>query len=242
MTILLDDLGEVVSLPIAKILTIQLDILKLFPSILSPTAIYNLPEDQYIIFNKITGNLGALKTGKYPFFFITGSAGTGKSYMIDLIIDWLKKTKKPNYLLMAPTGVAAQKIGGMTIHSALRLTQSHSGFKSLAFYDEDFKKTLLKVQTIIIDEISMVSNTLFTFLADMFARIHGNDLAFGGINVIVIGDLAQLPPVRALSVFYSPIWHLFYPLFLRQSRRQQEDVEFYNILEEIRFGNISSQT
>jgi hypothetical protein len=50
----------------------------------------------------------------------------------------------------------------------------------------------------------MVSPSLLTFLANLFAHIHENDIAFGEINIIVIGDLAQLPPVRALTVFHSP--------------------------------------
>ena len=58
---------------------------------------------------------------------------------------------------MAPTGVAAQSIGGLTIHSALRITQSEAGFQSLALYDQDFRKQLLKIKVLIIDEISMVS-------------------------------------------------------------------------------------
>jgi len=71
----------------------------------------------------------------------------------------------------------------------------------------------------------------------MFARIHGNDMAFGSFNVIVVGDLAQLPPVRASPVFYSSVWHLFYPLFLQQPKRQLHDKSFYDMLEEIRFGS-----
>ena len=57
---------------------------------------------------------------KYPYFFITGSAGTGKSFMINLITNDLNN-KKSKYLLLAPTGVAAANIRGETIHSALRI-------------------------------------------------------------------------------------------------------------------------
>ena len=88
----------------------------------------------------------------------------------------------------------------------------------------------------------MVSATLFTYISNLFASIHNNDLAFGGINIIVVGDLAQLPPVRGESVFHSPIWRLFYPLFLTQPRRQQSDENFYQMLQEIRLGNISETT
>ncbi len=88
----------------------------------------------------------------------------------------------------------------------------------------------------------MVSKLLFNFISDLFARIHNSDVAFGGISVIVAGDLAQLPPVRGDTIFYSSVWQLFYPLFLYKSQRQHEDAEFYQMLEEIRFGTISDTT
>jgi ATP-dependent DNA helicase PIF1 len=201
----------------------------------------NLPDEQYILYNTIVANLGPLKSNKYPFFFITGSGGTGKTYMTKMIINWLESQHK-NYLLTAPTGVAAQNVGGSTIHSALRLTQSGSGYQSLAFHDLEFKKKLQAIQVLIIDEISMVSKPLFDFISNLFARIHNSDIAFGGISVIAVGDLAQLPPVRGEPVFYSSIWQLFYPLFLYKSQRHHEDEEFYQMLEEIRFGTISNTT
>ena len=68
-----------------------------------------------------------------------GFGETGKTYITQLIVDWIKSQNK-NYLLMIPTGVAAQNIGGLTIHSTLRLIQSESGYQSLAFYDLEFKK------------------------------------------------------------------------------------------------------
>src|SRR5438046_6402841 len=92
------------------------------------------------------------------------------------------------------------------------------------------------IQILIIDEISMVSALLFNFISDLFARIHTSDIAFGGISVIVVGDLAQLPPVRGEAVFYSSVWQLFYPLFLHKSQRQHDDEEYCQMLEEIRFG------
>ncbi|GBC00669.1 hypothetical protein RclHR1_39340001 [Rhizophagus clarus] len=158
-----------------------------------------------------------------------------------LIIDWIKSQNK-TYLLTAPTGVVAQNVGGSTIHSALRLMQSGSGYQSLAFYDLEFKKKLQTIEILIIEEISMVSATLFNFISNLFARIHNSDIAFGGISVIVVGDLAQLSPVRGEPVFYSSIWQLFYPLFLYKSQRQREDEEFYQMLEEIRLDAISDNT
>ena len=238
---ILENLTDNITPQIADILTKQLDALKLTPPIFSQNAMLNLPEEQYILYNTIVSNLGPLQSKKYPFFFITGSGGTGKSYMTRLIIDWIKSQNK-TYLLMAPTGVAAQNVSGVTIYSALRLTQSGSDYQSLAFHDFEFKKRLQAIQILIIDEISMVSASLFNFISDLFARIHNSDIAFGGISVIVVGDLAQLPPVRGEFVFYSSVWQLFYPLFLHKSQRQHDDEEYCQMLEEIRFGMISNTT
>ncbi|CAG8772539.1 3375_t:CDS:2, partial [Rhizophagus irregularis] len=71
-----------------------------------------------------------------------------------------------------------------------------SGYQSLALYDLEFKKKLQSIQILIIEEVSIVSSFLFNFISNLFARIHNSDIAFGGISVIAVGDLAQLPPVR----------------------------------------------
>ena len=206
MTTLLESLNANMSPRIQNILQIQLDSLKRLPPIVPHMAMLNLPKEQYQVLNIITTNLGPVESKKWPFFFLTGSAGTGKSYLIKMIINWLNLSKA-KYLLLAPTGVAAQNIGGVTIHSALRITQSESGYHTLIHHDPEIKKMLLNIQTIIIDEISMVSASLFTFIANLFAKLHENDVAFGGINVIVVGDLAQLPPVRASRYFIHRYGH-----------------------------------
>src|SRR5438128_4829534 len=99
----------------------------------------NTPDKQYNIMNIITAKLGPMQRGKYPFFFITDLQGRG--YIIHLLTNWLKSHKQ-KYMLLAPTGVAAQNIGGPTIHSTLRLSQSPSGFQSLALHDLPQKGTI----------------------------------------------------------------------------------------------------
>ena len=161
--------------------------------------------------------------------------------MINLIVEDFKR-KGSNYLLLAPTGVAATNIGGETIHSGLRIHETLGGFQSLAFHDHDFFNYLKTIDTLIIEEISMVSNTLFSYISDLFSVIQQQTIAFGGLNVIVVGDLAQLPPVTGLPVYKSSEWKLFYPLFLSQPQRQIKDKEYYDALQEIRLGEISSTT
>src|SRR5205823_4914157 len=120
--------------------------------------------------------------------------------------------------------------------------ETSSGFQSLAFYDHNFFKYLKTIDTLIIEEISMVSATLFSFISDMFSIIQQQTIAFGGLNVIVVGDLAQLPPVTGSPVYKSSEWKLFYPLFLREPQRQNQDIQYYNALQEIKFGEISTTT
>jgi hypothetical protein len=209
------------------------------PSIdLSPMLLSN---DQFKIFNIFTNSWGKQEYHKHPYFFLTGSAGTGKSFMIQQIISFLT-SKNIKYLLMAPTGVAATNIGGQTIHSALHIRNTQTHFETLSNYNHQQKEELSQIKSIIIDEISMVSAELLTFISLLFARINNTPVPFGGIPTLLIGDLAQLPPINGQQVFYAPEWQEFFPLFLNTAHRQQNDKSLYDVLEEFRLGNISSQT
>lgn len=123
--------------------------------------------------------------------FITGKAGTGKS----TLLQYFRNTTKKNVALLAPTGVAALNIKGQTIHSFF-------GFKPDITLDSVRKLTAGKAEMykntdmIIIDEISMVRADLLDCI-DAFLRNNGKDgrLPFGGMRMIFIGDLYQLPPV-----------------------------------------------
>src|SRR5436190_6017453 len=137
-----------------------------------------------------------------------------------------------NCLLLAPTSVAASNVGGSTIHSALRIHQTEAGYQTLALYDRDFNNQLAEIETLIIDEISMVSASLFTFISNLFASIHNSTQAFWRHKCYSRGEY----------VFRSSVWHLFYPFFLNQPHRHQANTHFYQMLEEIRFGNISEET
>lgn len=235
LDMLFNNLQSIIPTSVLELINIQLHSLRINPPIFSQCNTINLPRDQLHILSTICNILGPINQKKYPYFFITGSAGTGKSFIINLIINDLNN-KRSNYLLLAPTGVAAQHIGGKTIHSALRIHETIGGFQSLlAFHDYEFYKSLKKIDTLIFDEISMVSSLLFSFISDMFSIIQQTTIAFGGLNIIVVGDLAQLPAVTGLPIYKSSEWKLFYPLFLRQSQRHHQDPEYFNILEEIKF-------
>ncbi|CAG8687256.1 20476_t:CDS:1 [Cetraspora pellucida] len=143
---------------------------------------------------------------------------------------------------MAPTGIAAQNIGGSTIHSTLRITFNERGFHTLAFHDDELNNFLLQIDTLIIDKASMISDQLLTYISELFEFLHKNNNPFGGINIILVGDLAQLPPVSGSSIYQSLIWKLFYSLFLREPQRQNQDIEFFNLLQKICIGKIDNET
>ncbi|EXX69470.1 PIF1-like helicase domain-containing protein [Rhizophagus irregularis DAOM 181602=DAOM 197198] len=238
---LLQSLHHELPATITQIIQIQMQNLKLLPPLLPETAMLELPRDQYRALSTINTFMGGNDGTRWPYFFITGSAGTGKSYIINMIVNMLNN-RQSNFLLLAPTGVSAQNIGGTTIHSELSITSTQGGFYTRSFTNTQLNARLKKVDTLIIEEISMVSAELFDFISNLFARIHNNALAFGGINVVVVGDLAQLPPVTGQPVFRSAVWTLFYPLFLTTPHRQHNDPLFYQILEEVQINNISSRT
>ena len=174
--------------------------------------------------------------------FLTGSAGTGKSYTIKEIVRYLE-FNNINYGLTALTGCAAVLINGQTIHSFLGLGISRDLnwiIKNL----EKFKKQLIiikNLQTLIIDEISMMDNQLFELINNLLKYIKKNDMAFGGIQVILVGDFHQLPPVENDYCFTSPIWKELdlSSIILTEIIRQKDDDDLKNVLEEIRNEKIS---
>jgi ATP-dependent exoDNAse (exonuclease V) alpha subunit len=122
--------------------------------------------------------------------FVTGKAGTGKS----TLIQHLRESVAGHCVVLAPTGVAAMNIGGATIHSFFR-------FPPRMLTDDDatevkFKKPYKKLDLLIIDEISMVRADVLDAV-DRFLRLNGpyRDRSFGGVQVLMVGDLHQLPPV-----------------------------------------------
>ena len=138
--------------------------------------------------------------------YISGYGGTGKSYLIKAIkgfLDIQRKShnKKCDYVVAAPTGLAAAGIGGQTIHSVFNIGIQHgkmSKYTSLSASALDqMRAVMANLNCIILDEISMVSNILLLQvhlrLQDAFDKIS----LFGGKNIILFGDLLQLPPVNS---------------------------------------------
>jgi ATP-dependent DNA helicase PIF1 len=124
--------------------------------------------------------------------FITGKAGTGKS----TLLTYFRDTTKKKIVVLAPTGVAAINVRGQTIHSFFKFKPSITLDLVKNEKIKDGKNIYKKLDAIIIDEISMVRSDLLDCV-DKFLRLNGKDksLPFGGVQMIFIGDLYQLPPV-----------------------------------------------
>jgi ATP-dependent exoDNAse (exonuclease V) alpha subunit len=150
--------------------------------VIDPSAIEITPEYQEVI--------DAIERHD-PYIFVSGKAGTGKT----TLIGYLRENIHGNIVVVAPTGVAALQVKGVTIHSFFRLPPR------LIFPEEDIKplkdKRLYKdIRLLIIDEISMVRVDVVDAI-DLFLRANGPQKSepFGGIQVMFVGDLFQLPPV-----------------------------------------------
>ena len=124
-----------------------------------------------------------------PIVFVTGKAGTGKT----TLVQYLREKFQANTVVVAPTGVAALNVGGATIHSFFRFPPHILTSKDIKHVRD--RKLYKKIRLLIIDEISMVRVDLIDAI-DLFLRtVRENNHPFGGVQLLMIGDLFQLPPV-----------------------------------------------
>ena len=211
----------------------------------------------------------ALKEGKpvEPYHvFLSGPGGVGKSHVIKLIhSDTLKLLKlsgtfEPDdviVLLTAPTGVAAFNINGMTLHSALLLGRSkYSGFQPLSHDRLNTLRTKLsRLMLLIIDEVSMVGCNMLLEIHKRLQQIKGvsDDAVFGGISILAVGDLYQLPPVGQAPLFNTvsdcyaqlygsgSLWRdNFLMVELTEVMRQRGDSAFSELLCRVRTNSCTS--
>ena len=172
--------------------------------------------------------------------FITGFPGSGKSYLIESVCKYFKESKI-NYGLTALTGCAAILIGGRTLHSFLGIGLAKGTpveLYKLIRRREGLLPKLIALKTLIIDEASMLSDQLFDKICELFKLIHGNNKAFGGIQIILVGDMSQLKPVEGDYCFHAGNWDFsgIQILNLTENMRVQNDPEFEKLLKHIRWG------
>jgi ATP-dependent DNA helicase PIF1 len=185
-------------------------------------------------------------------FFLTGAGGTGKSFVIKSILEALRGLGK-DVALTAMTGCAALLLGkgARTLHSwaGIGLGKEPTEVLVKKIRTSKAKKNWLSMDTLIIDEISMMLPELLDKLDELGRMLRrGKDSAkpFGGIQVILVGDMNQLPPVtngEQRFVFESNAWknHISSTVILTTVHRQSDPV-FLTILQEARAGNLSEES
>lgn len=187
---------------------------------------------QIVVFEAVKGGSNIL---------ITGSAGTGKSYVIDKIIKWAKDNAK-KVGVTASTGLAACLLRGRTIHSFLGVGLAKKSAEQLAQATMTKNKPLYKrlqaLNILIIDEISMIDAEFFEKISQYLCIIRNYSQPFGGVQLVLSGDFCQLPPIMRRYCFESQTFqeakiesHL-----LTELVRQDGDDTFKHILEELRWG------
>ena len=191
--------------------------------------------------------LAILKSGKNV--FLTGSAGTGKTYVLNEYINYLRARKVP-VAVTASTGIAATHMNGMTIHSWAgigvkeHLTQGNLVTMKTKKY---LKKNLEKAKILIIDEISMLHKNQLNLVDKVLRYFKGNHEPFGGIQVVLSGDFFQLPPIgnygeksRDKFSFMSEAWvNANFTICYLTEQFRQSDSSLNDILNEIRTGKVS---
>lgn len=188
--------------------------------------------------------------------FLTGKAGTGKTTFLKNLPNVTSK----RMIVLAPTGIAAINAGGVTIHSFFQLpfspyipgTVRKEGTKNAGKYFKEKQNIIRTLDLLVIDEISMVRADLLDAVDEALRRLRRNEKPFGGVQLLLIGDMQQLPPVvreedwEILRPYYD---HLFF--FASHALKQagfvtveltkiyrQTDTVFINILNKIRTNTI----
>ena len=231
-----------------------------------------LVPEQRLVFDQIIGFVkelrkymeGAAEKPSPPLFVIHGGAGSGKSTLLGAISKWVDKIlttndnrdlNNPFVIRCAPTGMAAHNIDGLTLCSAFHFKFDNDHH---SYANEDtktkFQDMLSHLQLLIIDEMSMVKADELYKLDLKLQEIKNNDNIFGGIGVLLFGDLMQLQPVKGRWIYSKPaltrwinrfawdsLWDNFTPFILKENHRQGENKEWADTLNRLRYGLHTSE-
>ncbi len=188
--------------------------------------------------------LEILKTGANV--FLTGEPGAGKTYVLNQYIDWLLSSDV-SVAITASTGIAATHIGGMTIHSwsgiGARDTLDSYALDSIASNEKTVRR-VKKARVLVIDEISMLDGRVLDMVESVCRTIKQKGEAFGGIQVILVGDFFQLPPIAGRGemsrfAFESRAWEAsrFLTCYLSEQHRQEDEL-LLGLLNSIRKNDV----
>ena len=200
--------------------------------------------------------LDILKTGQNV--FLTGSAGSGKTYTLNQYIDYLRARRVP-VAVTASTGIAATHMNGTTIHSwsGIGIKDELSDRDLTTLSRKQFLADRLKdTAVLVIDEISMLHAKQLNLVSQVLKHVRKNDKAFGGIQVVVAGDFFQLPPIgskgetnREKFAFMSEAWldAKFHICYLSEQHRQVSEaanggLDLDDILNQIRRQEVTFES
>lgn len=189
-------------------------------------------------------------------FFLTGRAGTGKTTVLRYVDE---NVKNKNFVVLAPTGIAAINAGGETIHSFFGLPLDVCLPGTCGIMNQERILTLVHADAIIIDEVSMVRCDIMDAIDCTMRKALRRNVPFGGKQMIFVGDMFQLPPVvkygskeeKLLRDIYGPnISFFFYssrviknmtlPKIELQKVYRQDDDGFLQILEDVRLNKVTA--
>ena len=187
--------------------------------------------------------------------FITGPGGTGKTKLIQHLVEYAKQNNK-SVQVCALTGCAALLLGcnARTIHSwsGIKLAKgSKEQIVEQVLRNKYVKKNWRTVKILIIDEVSMMSKKIFDILEEVARQTRNTSVVFGGIQVVFTGDFFQLPPVPTYNdqetadfCFESKKWNIVFPMEnhieLKTIFRQQDPI-YIEILSQVRKGELSNE-
>ncbi|MFA5945389.1 MAG: helix-turn-helix domain-containing protein [Patescibacteria group bacterium] len=192
--------------------------------------------------------LNILKTGANV--FLTGEPGAGKSHTVREYVHYLR-SHGVEPAITASTGIAATHIGGLTIHSwsgiGIKKALTKHEIREIGTNDRVASR-MRKTHVLIIDEVSMLDANTLGLVDAVLRGVKENHAAFGGMQVIFVGDFFQLPPVSRHGEepsefsFTADAWHSAKPVvcYLSEQHRQ-EDPEFLEVLSSMRTGSVPAE-
>ena len=221
-------------------------------------AIKSLNTEQQRIFYDFCERMSDRTSDKEPFYcYISGEAGTGKSFLMKLMIDFMKRMAKqsgtelhkPLHITVAPTGVAAWIIGGDTIESALAIQPNtrRAHLRASSSQNSNLQFLYENLQVMFLDEVSMVGSNHFKKMDFRMQDIMMNSKFMGGVSMIISGDFGQLPPVGQQIIWgrcnldgrpemASNEWDDHVKIYKLKEKMRSQDPEYSKVCDKVRLG------
>ncbi len=184
--------------------------------------------------------------------FVTGAAGSGKTHVVNQYVNYLRDSGAYSAIgVTASTGIAATHMGGQTIHSwsglGIRASLSERDIEDLEERQYLWRR-FEKARVLIIDEISMIHHFRLDLVERIVRSFKRNNLPFGGLQVILVGDFFQLPPVSrqgdapARFAYHSASWETLKPrMCYLEGQYRQNDLGFLEVLNAVRDNQVTDE-